>query len=260
MVVAQHDIPSNASPTRHPVLIETRVSGDARFLSHRDEVRMLVRAVVRAGWPLAYSQGFNPQPRLTIPMPRTVGTASDSQVAVARLCESRASDTLYATLAEQLPRGVELLRVGVPGPDRSPHPQRVTYVVELDTPIPAGVAAAREALLAADEAVVEREQGPDKPARPFDIRPYVKQIDLHERRVRLELAFESQRTARPIEVLTELGLATEAVSHRLRRVAIQWDIDLTGQPQSPTGHTRIQVGNQEKGHQEEGHQTKDHHA
>jgi radical SAM-linked protein len=35
-----------------------------RFISHLDWLRMLQRAVSRAGFPMAYSQGFNPKPKI----------------------------------------------------------------------------------------------------------------------------------------------------------------------------------------------------
>ncbi len=50
--------------------LEFALAGDLRFLAHHDELRLLTRALVRAGWPLAYSQGFNPRPRLVLPLPR----------------------------------------------------------------------------------------------------------------------------------------------------------------------------------------------
>ena len=38
--------------------------GDLRFISHLDWLRMIYRAVSRAKLPVAYSQGFNPRPRI----------------------------------------------------------------------------------------------------------------------------------------------------------------------------------------------------
>jgi len=39
--------------------------GSLRFISHLDWLRMLQRAIFRAGLPIAYSQGFNPTPRMS---------------------------------------------------------------------------------------------------------------------------------------------------------------------------------------------------
>ena len=39
--------------------------GPLRFISHLDWLRMIYRAISRAGLPVAYSQGFNPKPRVS---------------------------------------------------------------------------------------------------------------------------------------------------------------------------------------------------
>jgi radical SAM-linked protein len=38
--------------------------GDLRFLSHRETMNVLARALRRARVPVHYTQGFNPQPKL----------------------------------------------------------------------------------------------------------------------------------------------------------------------------------------------------
>ncbi|MBU0616609.1 MAG: DUF2344 domain-containing protein, partial [Planctomycetes bacterium] len=50
--------PGNATTEvtgRHAVACCFALGGDLRLLSHHDELRMLARALRRAGWPLAYS-------------------------------------------------------------------------------------------------------------------------------------------------------------------------------------------------------------
>ena len=69
------------------VALSYALNGELRYLSHRDELRMLTRALVRARWPLRYSRGFNPIPRLTLTLPRSVGTASECQLALVELRE-----------------------------------------------------------------------------------------------------------------------------------------------------------------------------
>ena len=47
--------------------------GDMKFISHLDLLRTFIRALRRAGIPVAYSQGFNHVPRLTFAAPLAVG-------------------------------------------------------------------------------------------------------------------------------------------------------------------------------------------
>ena len=58
------------------------VTGDLRFISHRDTLRLLQRAVARADLPVRFSEGYNPHPRIAIPLPRPVGVASDDEAVV----------------------------------------------------------------------------------------------------------------------------------------------------------------------------------
>lgn len=45
--------------------LKIQKTGNLRFISHLDWLRMLQRAIMRAQLPIAYSQGFNPTPRMS---------------------------------------------------------------------------------------------------------------------------------------------------------------------------------------------------
>ncbi len=232
-------------PARSRVALEFAVTGDVRFLAHHDELRMLLRALVRARWPLAYSRGFNPRPHLAVPLPRSVGTAADRQLALTDLAAPRPPDELFASLARQLPAGHRLLRVVAPAPRVTPHAQTACYEIELGPTDAAGLAPRLRELLARPTVVVQRYYGPRKAARPIDIRPYIEQLQLDGPRLRLVLRCRDQRTARPSEVINELGLAAEAYNHRLRRASVQWDIELSGPEAGPAARERNYFDNQE---------------
>ena len=53
---------------------------DIRFISHLEYVRTIERAIRRAKLPAAYSEGFNPHPRLTFALPLSIGTESVSEL------------------------------------------------------------------------------------------------------------------------------------------------------------------------------------
>lgn len=50
--------------------------GALQYISHLDLVRTLTKAVVRAGIPVWYTEGFNPKPRLSFATPMSVGLES----------------------------------------------------------------------------------------------------------------------------------------------------------------------------------------
>ena len=241
---------------RFRVAVEFAVMGDLRFLSHHDEVRMLTRALVRAGWPLAYSHGFNPRPRLTIPLPRNLGVAARSQVALVDLCAPRTPAELHASLARQLPAGCRLRQVIAPAPRATPQALQATYELDLDLPAVAVVRPRIEALLARPSLLVQREYGPEKPARPVDLRPFIERVELEGCCLRLVLRYAAQRTARPSEVINELGLAAETYNCRFRRADVQWNIELSGSLNGPAAHERTQLDDKENDYQEEGNRSK----
>jgi len=205
---------------------EYDLGGDLRYLAHSDELRMLVRALTRAAWPLRYTGGFNPTPQISIPLPRSVGTAAECQWALVALSEERATDELAGQLAPTLPKYCTLKQVICPATNASPQPAIVSYRVALDA-LDAGAVKTRvQRLLAADELVVSRMRGPRTPARELDIRPYVDTLTLDGTELSMRLKFVAQQSARPIEIVTNLGLAADDYRHRVVRTEVVWNLEL----------------------------------
>jgi len=228
--------------TRFRVLLDYAVTGDLRFLSHHDELRLLARALTRAAWPLRYSQGFNPLPRITVPLPRSAGTAALRQLALVELCEEDLSLAMIRRLQAALPSGCALYAVHAPAPAAVPHPRSVVY----ELPLPPGelpsIDARLERVRQAGELWVDRVRRPDRPARRFDVRPYLTELSRDGDLLRLRVQFVQQRTARPVEVLTVLDLPAADHLHRLRRGEVEWDIELPGPSVRPGTHVRNNIG------------------
>lgn len=81
---------------------------ELRFLSHLEVFRTLTRAVRRAGYRLAYSQGFNPQPRLAVAMGLPVGVEGEAELADVELRERAAVEHFAARVNATLPRELHL--------------------------------------------------------------------------------------------------------------------------------------------------------
>jgi radical SAM-linked protein len=243
----QPDPPLTTEPARRfRVAVELDLDGDLRYLSHHDELRMLARALVRARWPVAYSHGYNPLPRVVLPLPRSVGTASTCQWALIDLCEPRSPAELCATLTGVLPPNCTVWRVIAPAPRATPHPQRVSYQLELTPAEGAQLERRIRELLAATEIRVMRRPGPNRPARPINIRPYIESTVWDGHSLRMRLIYEQQRSARPAEILTVLGLPADRYNHRVRRTEVEWDIELKGPTQRPAAPERKKFGKKEE--------------
>jgi radical SAM-linked protein len=64
----------------HRVRIVFRKGEIVKYISNLDLLRAWERILRRARLPLAYTQGFNPHPRITIAMPLAVGCSGENEV------------------------------------------------------------------------------------------------------------------------------------------------------------------------------------
>jgi len=85
---------------------------------------------------IQYSQGFNPRPRLSLPLPRPVGVVSDDELLCLRVHKSTnvqeqmcISEQVYKSISAQVPEGCELLSVNVAEVGASFQPCSATYVL-----------------------------------------------------------------------------------------------------------------------------------
>ena len=103
-----------------------RKSGLARFLSHRDLLRVFRRAFRRAGRRLVLSQGFNPRPRIRIRPAAALGVTLRSAALEIVLGENPDPESLAQSISRTLPRG---LGVENAAPLPSVKPARLASVV-----------------------------------------------------------------------------------------------------------------------------------
>ena len=213
---------------RFRVAVEYALEGDLRCLSHHDEMRVWARSLVRAHWPVRFSQGFNPLPRFSLPLPRRVGMASDCQLALVELREPRDAGELAESLAAALPGGCVLRRVIAPAATGTPHAVGVEYAIELSAADASAAGARLQALMDAERLEVERDVAGGRHTRTLDIKPFLESLRLDGRTLWMQLRITEQQTARPTEILTALGLVPDAYVHRVQRSEVTWDIGLSG--------------------------------
>ena len=59
--------------------------GALQYISHLDLVRTMHKIIVRAGFPLWYTEGFNPKPKLIFGAPLSIGCESNCEFLDVRL-------------------------------------------------------------------------------------------------------------------------------------------------------------------------------
>jgi len=208
---------------RHRVAIRFAVTGDLRFLSHRDMLRLFERAVRRANLPIRYTQGFNPRPRLWLPLPRPVGVESDDELLIVELTGSQDPAGVYGRLAGQLPTSIGLREAFVLTSQTMPRPVEATYSIGLCEPPGAELVAAVRRILTAEQIRICRVSRKGNPPRWIDVRGGIVRIDVTRDAVTFTLRTGPTGSVRPAEVLEQLGLSPAEAPVRVRRVAVRWE-------------------------------------
>lgn len=207
---------------RYQVAVTFAIDGDLRFISHLDTLRLFARAVTRAQLPVRFSEGFNPQPKLWLPLPRPVGMAADREMLVVQFSEPVAPVTVREKLEPQMPDGITFVDVAAPTTTKVLQASQVSYRLGIDPNEQPRLAQAADRLLHAGIVTVLRRYGPGKPARTIDIRRNIARIQVSHDCLEFTLTVAPDGTARPAEVIEAIGLDPNRVAHRMRRTRILW--------------------------------------
>jgi radical SAM-linked protein len=198
-----------------------------KYVGHLDMARTFERAIRRARLPLAYTQGFNPQPRIQFAAALPVGFTGQAELVDIFLNEVLAPDEVVDRLAESLPPGVRPI-AAAPVPREVPSLQSMLtaarYLAEVETGESDQAFARRLAdFLARPSAPRERRRGKETAA--YDLRPLV--LDLRYagpcaggQSFETLMRSESGATGRPDELLAELGFGE--TPRRVVRVGLEF--------------------------------------
>ena len=86
-------------------------TGNARYISHLDLMRLFQRAFKRSGLPLTHTQGFNPRPSVSIALPLSLGIESHCELLDFELEGIVDCDEIRMRLNNNLVEGVRVLEV-----------------------------------------------------------------------------------------------------------------------------------------------------
>ncbi|HOB19437.1 MAG TPA: TIGR03936 family radical SAM-associated protein [Candidatus Atribacteria bacterium] len=121
------------------VLLEYMIGDRVRFISHLDFMRTIQRTIRRAGIPVAYSEGFNPHPKLSFGLPLPVGVTSSAEYMDIILSSPMDTEETKDLLNTHLPRGIAVTAaVGISpsAPSLMSLIKRADYRITLDTALP----------------------------------------------------------------------------------------------------------------------------
>ena len=91
--------------------LEFSKTGETKFVSHLDLVRLFSRVFKRAELPLAYSEGFNPHPKMSIGIPLSVGVTSEAELIDVEFYNEVDTQDIKSRLNEKMPMGILISKV-----------------------------------------------------------------------------------------------------------------------------------------------------
>jgi radical SAM-linked protein len=86
-------------------------TGDMRFISHLDLMRLFQRALRRAALPVAISQGFSPHLKISIARAMKLGIESDSEELTINMSAPERPEAVMRSLNDKLPEGVRIKQI-----------------------------------------------------------------------------------------------------------------------------------------------------
>lgn len=212
------------------LVIKFKISGTIRFLSHAEMLRVFQRACIRAGIGVLYSQGFNPRPKISLPLPRPVGVESDDELLCIRTAidpdlqqNSNNESRIKTELSAQLPEGCELISVNTAQTGTSIQPRSATYVFTvLPKYLNEGLSTRIDRLTSSESLNIRRQIKEKSGFKNINVRKFLKSIKLDNRDIIVECNISSAGSIRTEEILRLLELDEAKLASPIRRTDVQW--------------------------------------
>lgn len=193
-----------------------------RYIGHLDLHSLWERAMRRAELPLSYSQGFHPQPKISLAAALPLGFSSRGEVLDVRLNENVPVENIAKQLSENLPHDIKILNVEEVDeklPALQTQVLSASYDVKLTEPVtPSELKRRVESIMMAESIIRERR------GKSYDLRPLIEMISIindanGKAWLKMTLAAREGATGRPEEVLSALGIEPEtALVERTRLI------------------------------------------
>ena len=198
--------------------------GALRYTGHLDLHRLWERAMRRADLPLSYSQGFHPQPKISLASALPLGFSSRGEVLDVRFNEEIPTEEIATRLKDSLPPDIQVTNVESVD-EREPALQTqvlsATYDVHLTEPVDGSDLTRKVEELMMSESLPRERRG-----KFYDLRPLIETLDVITEAdgkvwLQMKLAARDGATGRPEEVLNALGIEPEYTRVERTRLIFQ---------------------------------------
>lgn len=168
------------------IRIQFRKTNEGRFLSHLDLIHTWERVIRRTSLPLAFSQGFNPHPKINFASAAAVGMSSDGEYMDMELTRDMTLEQVREDLEQAIPPAFAITDMKVvngKAPSLMSIIQRAKYRLLLEYVEPVSMDAVNAAIREfwnRDEIIIYRYKKNSKDKKAVNIRPNVFEIAVEE--------------------------------------------------------------------------------
>lgn len=204
---------------------------EMRYTGHLDLHRTWERTFRRARLPIAYSQGYHPQPKINLAAALPLGFTSQAEVGDFWLEEDLTLAEIEEALQQALPPGIKIEQLEVVD-QRAPSLQSQVEAAEYSVTLLDKCIQFKKPLteILESESLLRERRG-----KKYDLRPLIEKLeqiedDGFERpRIMMRLSSRSEATGRPEEVLAALEIPAQAARiHRTRLIFGENEREKTG--------------------------------
>ncbi len=150
---------------------------ECKYISHLDLNRCMLRAVRRAQLPIWYTEGFNPHPFVTFPLPISLGIDGMKECMDIRIIDDSYDISLIAeAMNKYLPTGIRVITATYPKHE----PKLIAYAeyeasVDTDSYSCQQLRENIEALMTKEQVIIQKKSKAGM--KDLDVLPYIKLID-----------------------------------------------------------------------------------
>lgn len=201
-------------PSKQRVRIRFTRDETLKYIGHLDMARTWQRIARRAHLPLAYSEGFNPQPRMSFAAALPVGCTSDHEELDMVLSPPCVIDEVMAQLDRVMPPGMQVVSIeemALNAPALQVQLQAAEFEITVEGEEAIGRLPERVAQFLAAQEVMRARRG-----KVYNLRPLVQSLAIEPEtdrvvKIRSRLQANEAGTGRPDELAVALGLDPAAV-------------------------------------------------
>jgi radical SAM family uncharacterized protein/radical SAM-linked protein len=201
--------PQGIAPAKHKIAVPAKLrvkfskTGIMRYLSHHELMAAMLRALRRANFPVAYSAGFHPHPKISFGPALAAGIEGLHEYFDIELTALMNVSDFIKELNRELPAGLEALHaILIPREERSLSDfiSRYEYEVIIDKEADKQI----KSFTDKQNCLVSRENENTPSASRLDIRPMVEKAEVCGNSLHLVLTDTDRAKVRLFEILKEM--------------------------------------------------------